>query len=133
MMTKTNKIKYMFSTLALLIGITWFLWTPSESESQLKEQMIYPRLDDISNSICGSVFSIRQSKTRNGTHIIMLNNNQGFSISGVTSNRNYKSYRLFEFLQTNDSIYKPANTDSIYIWRDNKKYFFVYGMSINKK
>lgn len=130
---KINKLKYIISILALLVGVIWFLWIPSESESQLEEQMIYPELDDISKSICGAVFSIRQSETRNGTHIIMLNKSQGFSISGVTSNRNYKNYRLFEFLQTNDSIYKPAKTDSIYIWRNNKKYFFIYGMSINIK
>ena len=40
---------------------------------------------------------------------------------------------LMNFLHLGDSIYKPLNSDSLFIYRTNEKYLFVLGcLTLNK-
>lgn len=47
-------------------------------------------------------------------------------------NYDYKPYSIENFFQINDSIFKPQNSDTIYIKRDEKEYYFIIGKIINK-
>ncbi len=49
-----------------------------------------------------------------------------------TRNYTYTPYFLDEFLTYGDSISKPAHTDTLYIYRANKRYFFIIGKFINR-
>ncbi|WP_291857374.1 hypothetical protein [Marinilabilia sp.] len=50
-----------------------------------------------------------------------------------TSNYNYKPSFISDFISRGDSILKPANSDSIFVFKDDKKYFFILGKSIEKR
>ncbi|NJM14817.1 MAG: hypothetical protein HC896_05060 [Bacteroidales bacterium] len=47
-------------------------------------------------------------------------------------NYEYKPYSIESFLQINDSISKPYNSDTIYIYRDKFEFYFIIGEIINK-
>jgi hypothetical protein len=47
-------------------------------------------------------------------------------------NYDYNPYSIENFLQINDSILKTRNSDTIYIYRDTIKYYFIIGEIINK-
>lgn len=50
-----------------------------------------------------------------------------------TRNYNYKPYDLDDFIQGGDSVYKPSSNDTLYIFRNNKRYFFIINEVINYK
>ena len=74
-------------------------------------------------------------------NIIDLETNRGFiymTFEGgdkfyvIDSKNNlYSPKHFYGFVQLGDSIVKPASTDSLYIFRNNEKYIFVIGKSIN--
>lgn len=66
-----------------------------------------------------------------GTRIFELSNGEKLSTSSSTRNYEYGNGELMFFLQVGDSIYKPVNTDSIFIYRENKTYYFRLGADIN--
>ena len=45
----------------------------------------------------------------------------------VSRNKTYKKYLLCDFLQKNDSLVKQINSDTLFIYRDRKLYYFVLG------
>ena len=133
MRMKINRPKSILSLLIIPIGLAWLLWTPEESEKQRKERRIYPILGDINDTLSGCVLFAKMSNVWNGTFIVMLNNYKGFSIFGTTSNENYRNSIFGYFIQKGDSIYKPANTDSIFVFRGDKEYYFIFDQDINKE
>ena len=60
-----------------------------------------------------------------------LKSGQKFSFP-TTYNYNYEPNFISDFIKKGDFILKPANSDSIFIFRNDKKYFFVIGKSIKK-
>ena len=67
-----------------------------------------------------------------GVKLVILNTNQK-----VWLNDSYNIYSSTMYLQNlieiNDSIIKPANTDSLYLFKGTEKYFFVLNKYIFKK
>jgi len=51
----------------------------------------------------------------------------------VTTNYNYNPSDLEEFVRGGDSIYKPSSSDTLYIFRKEKKIFFIINEEINYK
>ncbi|WP_088655691.1 hypothetical protein [Geofilum rhodophaeum] len=49
-----------------------------------------------------------------------------------SDNYNYKPYSLCKFLNIGDSIIKHNQSDTLYIYRDEKEYYFVLGKSIGE-
>jgi hypothetical protein len=47
-------------------------------------------------------------------------------------NYDYTPYNLVDFIGKEDSLVKRESSDTLYIYRDNKKYFFVLGEWINE-
>lgn len=47
-------------------------------------------------------------------------------------NYEYNEYFNGDFINIGDSIFKPAHTDSLYIFRNEKKYYFVLEKRVNK-
>ncbi len=58
-------------------------------------------------------------------------NGQKFSLPS-SDNLSYIPYVIGRFINKGDSISKPAFSDSIFIYRDKDKYYFVLGQSIEE-
>jgi hypothetical protein len=101
----------------------------TKREKELKE---YPDIENVFTEYKGIVINSHLSKGMVGAKSITLNNGQKFLVSSDTWNRKYKKGAMMEFIQIGDSIYKPANSDSIFIYRGNKTYYFLLGRSIGK-
>lgn len=50
-----------------------------------------------------------------------------------SENFDYEKYNLGEFLRVGDSIEKIPDSDTLYIYRKGKKYYFRLASSINEK
>ena len=114
-----------------LFCIGFFALNVSDKKDK-KEIKDYPILKKMfSQPISGKV--IFAKKTMNhyskGRFLIKLDTNR-FSLNGNTSNKQYNPSDIELFLQLNDSIYKPAYSDSIYIYRDGKTYYFISGINL---
>ncbi|WP_353123853.1 hypothetical protein [Dysgonomonas capnocytophagoides] len=105
-----------------------------KSSEFLKEE--YPLLETVNaRNIAGVVLSKKQSMNQyyRGGYLIELINAEKFTLSGVTINYLYKPYDICDFLQINDSINKPVQNDSLYVYRQGKEYYFVLGEVLNKE
>lgn len=49
----------------------------------------------------------------------------------VTANYNYNPSDLEEFVRGGDSIYKPSSSDTLYIFRKGKRFYFIINEEIN--
>lgn len=67
-----------------------------------------------------------------GSMYLYFDNGDCFTLFGVNYNWAYEIPRLNDFLQVGDSISKRAENDTILIYRNNKKYYFVLNKEINK-
>ena len=75
---------------------------------------------------------VKKALLNRGSILMKLSNNESFSFSACR-NYNYSSYYIDEFLKYGDSIVKPKNSDTLFIHRENKMYFFIIGNSdLNK-
>lgn len=91
----------------------------------------YPPLKTIKDEIKGRVLSNKQSRGWVGTYAINLSNNVKFSLSGSTINENYKykNKNLMD-IAVGDSVYKAQYSDTVYVFRNNKEFYYVIGKII---
>lgn len=68
-----------------------------------------------------------------GTLYLTLNNGNKIYIMGTHRNYLYKKPDLIDFIQINDSISKPNESDFTFIIRGDSIYFFKLNTIINKK
>ena len=70
----------------------------------------------------------------NTCFLFKTDKNNAFMIASDTKNRIYESFKeqlLFDLLNLNDSIFKKANNDTIYVCHEGKEYYYVIGKKIN--
>lgn len=96
-----------------------------------KELEVYREIGDQRKDINGVVTLRAFSQVWNGTLLVHLNNGDQFALSSLTYNNNYAERSLKRFIQIGDSISKLTNSDSIYIYRKDKTYYFIVGKDIN--
>ncbi|GAB6013083.1 hypothetical protein [Viscerimonas tarda] len=106
----------------------------AKKEAETKKEE-YPLLDYVKDSIgLNGVVTMNSFYSRGyKSHHIELSNGTKFALWGGTINYLYEPFGLSYFLQVNDSIYKPTHTDSVYVYRDGKEYYFILGKIINKR
>lgn len=132
--TKTNNSLQTFLGI-LVVGIIIFFIIYNNSNidnKRKKEDNEYIQIEMSNKEYKGRVLSKQRSKGYTGLTLVHLTNNIKFSISGGGRNYMYSNQDLNYFMQIGDSIFKPYNTDSIYIFRNNKTYYFILGTIINK-
>lgn len=100
-------------------------------DKRKKELEIYKEIGDQRKDINGVVILRTFSQVCNGTLLVHLNNGDQFALSSLTYNNNYAERCLKRFIQIGDSISKLTNSDSIYIYRKDKTYYFIVGKDIN--
>ena len=127
---------YIFLLISFLLGLVFFYQSDinDRKESELLEEE-YPWVKkgdsfEILGVVQRGKISLKQYSK--GAFCIDLNNGLKFSLAGITRNYLYKPYDIKEFLEINDSIYKPAQSDSLYIYRDGKVFYFVLNEVLNK-
>ena len=86
----------------------------------------HPRLKE-EQSISGIVDEIF---TDRGTAYLKLENGEKFRIF-FSYNYNYEPSSFDDFIELGDSVRKPKSTDTLYIYRDNKEYFFLIDEDVN--
>ena len=79
---------------------------------------------DSINGLIDSVYS-----SHGGAFVTLKNSNKIWF--EVTENRLYEKYLLCDFLQPNDSLYKKADNDTLFVFRNRKFYFFKLGQLHN--
>ena len=62
--------------------------------------------------------------TSRGFCYILTKDSVKYSLSAY-ENPDYENYYLMDFLQEGDSLVKKRNSDTLYIYRDDKKYHFI--------
>nr|WP_321453163.1 hypothetical protein [uncultured Carboxylicivirga sp.] len=74
---------------------------------------------------------IKVAKT-NGAVLIEFSNGNKFRLN-YSDNYNYTPSSMSQFIRIGDHVYKPINSDSIFIFRNSKKYFFLLGQRIGNE
>jgi hypothetical protein len=74
---------------------------------------------------------IAESFIERGWVYITLHDGRKVAI-GVSRNGLYEKSFIGDFLQTGDSLIKESGSDTIYVGRENKKYYFVVGKIVNE-
>lgn len=118
----------------MFLTIPVFLYIRGEQNEKYDQE--YSTYSDIclqKKGYKGKIIICRLSRYLRGQTLIVLTNRDRFRISCGTYNFLYEEPEISRFLKANDSIYKPAQKDSLYIYRDSIKYYFVLGESLNKE
>jgi hypothetical protein len=121
----------LFISISLIVYTS--LATPYDEERKMHEE--YPLLDDIyedSIAVSGVVIQNQFYTRAYKSYHITLSNGKKFAL-WTARNYLYTPNTLVKFLQINDSVYKPIKTDSLYVYRDGKEYYFILGKIINRK
>lgn len=131
-----NKGNVLVNLLVILIfGWIIYLIVTTDSRSQ-KEQEVedaqFPKIENMDKECKGRLAKTGISKAYTGRTLLYFSNGQKAAITDNTFNYTISKVNLMSFVQVGDSIYKPANTDSIFIYRGNKIYYFRLGKIINK-
>jgi hypothetical protein len=70
--------------------------------------------------------------TEYGASYIITSDSTKFRIQNSV-NYHYKNSSLGNFIQEEDSLVKRRNSDTLFIYRNDKKYYFVLGKFINQE
>ena len=131
---KINKQKldrYLFNKYSLHIGaillgvIGLYLMNLYNDYFKKKEQEEYKKdIIDTHNELNGYIIDYSMSKVYAGTKLATLSTGDKFFVSTTPYDRS--GYSLFDCLRQGDHLYKPSNTDSIFVTKpDGRKFFFM--------
>ena len=70
--------------------------------------------------------------TERGVSYVLTRDSIKYSFRS-SANYDYKNYYLTDFLQEGDSLVKKRKSDTLYIYRDNERYYFIHGKDINQE
>ncbi|MDH6356137.1 Zn/Cd-binding protein ZinT [Dysgonomonas sp. PH5-45] len=118
----------------LLFGWIMYLIFTTDSRSQKereKEDAQFPEIENISKEFKGTLVKTGISNAYVGRTLLYFSNGQKAAITDNTFNYAISEVNLMSFVQVEDSIYKPANSDSIFIYRGDKTYYFRLGQTLN--
>ncbi|RNC63804.1 hypothetical protein [Proteiniphilum sp. X52] len=110
-------------------GVCVFFIGNSNLKRESKYNMEY-QLISIKDEISGKLTFTRPSRIRSYNSICIVNETLRIQLPWA-ENWAYAHKHLVQFLQQNDSIYKPENSDTLFIFRNNKEYYFILEKRIN--
>lgn len=129
-------LKYIILTISIIsiILIPLFLINTYDTKSKIVESELqndFPRLQDLDMEVKGIVMSKESNINIRGGRIFSLTNGLKFTLGGTPHNYLYIEPDLINFVSVKDSIFKPMHTDSVFIYKDGKQYYFVLGKILN--
>jgi len=105
-----KKSNYIYAGIGLIAIILFYILDPYFSEKKRnKENIEYPLIYGSHLKFEGIIVKRNISMSWKGTYLFTLSNNQKFSGEHIS------------FLQIGDSIFKAANSDSLYIFNEEGK------------
>ena len=121
-----NKRKWILIIILILIFFSIFHISTNKLINEKNKN--YPLINN-NSAFSGKIENVYLNR---GSIYLMLTNKKCFR---TTDSRNYDYNPIFidDFLSYGDSIVKPLNTDTLFIIRDTRKYYFVLGKFINEK
>jgi len=128
-MEKITKNKIVIGVLLSIIGIiaiSLMFYMPKAIKSKLDSNHPHIKYNDEFFGKVEKVFNNR------GSIYFDLENNQNFCIFD-TRNYDYSPFGIDDFVSYGDSISKQKHTDTIFVFKDKKKYFFIIYKEINEK
>lgn len=130
-----KKIERLIMGTTIVLAVFYsFIMSRNDEEKRLQEEMVYPRIDKINREIAGRIYSIKPSAFLSGSvALIQLKDSTAFSLWANRIDDNLKPFNISDLIEINDSIYKPADNDSVYIYRNNKTYYFLVEGNISTK
>jgi hypothetical protein len=76
-------------------------------------------------------FRIIDIKKHRGSSLISTSNGEKIKIIDVYYNQDFNEKYFYGFVKKYDSIIKKANCDTLYLMRENKKYFFTKMLNVH--
>lgn len=134
-----NKLKTLGITSLLLAIILCISIIINRSNSKIDPYSLrdrYPLLKEHGDilSLSGVVTKkdFNNSVYSRGTYLIDLANGTKFALYGATRNYLYENNDLMDFLHIGDSINKSLKNDTIFVYRNNREYYFILARIINR-
>jgi transposase len=130
-----EKYKYIILLLMLILGIFLFFVMNNDKNKYQSLKDEFPIINNLNfQKFSGQITKKETHMSMRGVYLVSLSNGQKFSIGGTSLNYLYGvDFDLIKFIAVGDSIFKPSNTDSIFIYRNTRKYYFVLGKTINQE
>lgn len=127
-----NKIKIVIFIL-LLIGtlIGCFYWGNKNITLDEKINAEY-RMVNFDNIVSGKIEAWRYRGLNNYSSSWQVGKEQLVTFPWA-ENWAYSKRHLSLFLQENDSVFKPQNSDTLYIYRNNEQFYFVLRRRVFRK
>ncbi len=123
----SNKTYLFLIIIAAILNIVGFSYLKLHKRNEEMEETKAISLSDMKSEFKGSV---KFNKIKKAAHLYYLKDGRIILIPSGAYNNNYFFSNLLDFLQMNDSIYKPSGNDSLYIYRNNEVYYFILGKVI---
>ena len=125
---KKNKRKFAMIFFGVILPIVLFVLIfilDSRYADSLRDEYKNIEYRDELNGI------IESMKTRKGGVYLILENDMKVRFY-PSHNYLYKKPNIDGFLNKGDKLFKPKNSDTLYVFRNGRKYYFVLGEFINK-
>lgn len=128
----SRKWKYIINIgVILLLPLCWYIFQLKDNYFERKESIYKLDLVYVKAELNGIVTKSSMSEVYAGKQLVDLSTNEKFYISIPSINWAYSRKYNILVVEKLDYIYKPANTDSIFIVKPNgKKFFFIAGREI---
>lgn len=130
----TKTLKYIGLISGIFIFIYYLQFDYNYENKKELENIDYPALEEnFSNEYKGRLVYYELSSRNKGSFLIQLSNGDKVSLSPYpTKNYKYFTSSLKDILSVGDSIYKPKNSDTIYVFKKNNIYYFRLGKILSK-
>lgn len=127
-----NNLRTFLGILVIGVIISFYFYNTNRLENNRhREDKEYTPIKKLRGGYRGRILSKSGSKGYTGRNLLQLTDNVKLSISGGTRNYLYSGQDLAFFMKVGDSIFKPLGSDSLYIIRNNRTYYFILGKMIN--
>lgn len=124
------KKTHIFGFFFLLIGAAIMFVTTTKIDNRKLEVLNnqYPFLLK-EDSISGTITYVNCFKQ---VTLLSFSENKSVTVD-YAKNYDYKNSNLCCFLDVNDSVLKRKNSDTLYVYKNKVKYFFIIGKGIGEK
>jgi hypothetical protein len=123
--TKTTKV-FVYVVLFIMSGLFLLILNESHKKSQLIGE---ESSKNYSREISGIVATVTQN--RGVISLRLKTPTERVYYFGITTNYELKPSDFDDFVKGGDSVYKAPNSNEIFVFRDNQRYYFVLEKYIN--
>lgn len=120
----------------LLVVLGYIVWSTIQDTIDNKHEKLMSIYKDIKTTheleLNARFIGYNKTVVR-GVDLVNFSDSLYLFIGGATRNYAYKPETLGNFFQQNDSIFKRANSDTLYVYRGEQEYYFIIGKIINRK